>query len=66
MHKIHTKRAPCYLTHTVTATADLQSRDALCQYQQISDSADMLNLAREASPTQDLLRGTVSHIMFEK
>ena len=29
MHKIHTKRAPSYLTDKVTATADLQSRACL-------------------------------------
>ena len=29
MHKIHTKRAPSYLTDKVTATADLQSRAGL-------------------------------------
>ena len=29
MHRIHTKRAPSYLTDKVTATADLQSRAGL-------------------------------------
>jgi len=29
MHKIHTKRAPSYLTDKVTATVDLQSRAGL-------------------------------------
>ena len=29
MHKIHTKRAPSYVTDKITATADLQSRAGL-------------------------------------
>jgi len=68
-HKIHTKRAPSYLTDKITATADLQSRAGLrsaSASKYIRLQGHVSNSAREAFPMQDLLLGIVSHITFEK
>jgi len=68
MHKIHTKRAPSYVTDEVTATADLQSRAGLHSPvpANIRLQGHVSKSAREAFPMQDLLHGIVSHITFEK
>ena len=70
MHKIHTKRAPSYLTDKVTATADLHCNPVLVCAPLVAANIRLQghasNSEREAFPTQDLLHGTVSHNTFEK